>query len=120
MWLTRLLRKAKPKVPIGVYSTTPFEFRTHNASHGGGYHIHLYSLDRGSYALTNIVFTRIDHEVYAYQHGEGKSKVTIPLSKLMTSSFKKRLINSGLKEEIKKNKRWTVLFSRKRVRVMTV
>lgn len=103
------------RIPRCGYRAPIYSFRKDNASHGGGYHIHLYKLKNGKYVLTNIVFSRVRNKVYAYTHCEGKSKEDYELSKVNTSKMLKDLKVCGLIKDLSKKREWSLMFSKERV-----
>jgi len=99
------LRRANHSIPKGSFEA-PLAFRLDNASHGGGYHVHLLIGEDESGQPTNIVFTRIGQKVYAYYHNEGKSHVNFRMDDFKTDSMTKRLIRYGLMDVISKKRLW--------------
>lgn len=101
------------QIPQGSwFARKHLSVRLDNGSHGGGYHLHLYSAGES----TNIAFTRLGTFVYAYIHNDKTAKVRFTLAQLKNDSFLKGLISDrgcALAVQLRANHPWTHQFDEK-------
>lgn len=107
MGLFRFLFGKKDTIPKGGFKAPMWDYDI-DKGHlvGGDYHIHLKKLNNGRYHRTNIVFSRRENNIYAYDHCERSTKIKIKLSKIITRSMLKELENINLFHQFKKNVPW--------------